>query len=89
MARRRQIDAVVVAYKDRLTRFGFEYLEELFKAYGVKVVIAFQEEPKDYMQELIEDLVAIVTSFAAHIYGRRSKKYKKVVRAIEEAVKDP
>ena len=45
MARKRQIDAVVVAYKDRLTRFGFEYLEELFKAYGVKLVVAFQEEP--------------------------------------------
>ncbi len=89
MARRRQIDAVVVAYKDRLTRFGFEYLEELFKAYGVKVVVAFQEEPKDYMQELVEDLVAIVTSFAARIYGRRSKKYKRVVKAVEEAVKDP
>ncbi len=89
MARRRQIDAVVVAYKDRLTRFGFEYLEELFKAYGVKVVVAFQDEPKDYMQELVEDLVAIVTSFAARIYGRRSKKYKRVVKAVEEALKDP
>jgi len=89
MARRRQIDAVVVAYRDRLTRFGFEYLEELLKAYGVKVVVAFQEESKDYMQELVEDLVAIVTSFAARIYGKRSKKYKKVVRAVEEAVKDP
>ena len=89
MARKRQIDAVVIAYRDRLTRFGFEYLEELFKAYGAKVIVAFQEEPKDYMQELVEDLVAIVTSFAARIYGRRSKKYKKVVRAVEEAVKDP
>ncbi len=89
MARRKQVDAVVVAYKDRLTRFGFEYLEELFKAYGVKVVVAFQEEPKDYMQELMEDLVAIVTSFAARIYGRRSKKYRKVVKAVEDAVKDP
>jgi len=39
-----------------LTRFGFSYLEELFKAYGVKVIDAFQEEPKDYMQELVEDL---------------------------------
>ena len=89
MACKRQVDAIVVAYRDKLTRFGFEYLEELFKAYGVKVIVAFQEESKDYMQELVEDLVAIVTSFAARIYGKRSKKYKKVVRAVEEAVKDP
>ena len=39
LAKRRQIDAVV-AYKDRLTRFGFEYLVE-FKAYGVNVIVGF------------------------------------------------
>ena len=88
LARRRQIDAVVVAYKDRLTRFGFEYLVELFKAYGVNVVVAFQEEPKDYTQELVEDFVEIVKSFASRIYGHRSHKYEEVVRCVEEAEKD-
>ena len=89
MARKKQIDAIVVAYKDRLTRFGFTYLKELFEAYGVRVIVAFHEEPKDYYQELIEDLIAIVTSFAGRIYGKRSHKYKKVVEAVEQAVKDP
>ena len=42
LAKRRQIDAVV-AYEDRLTRFGFEYLVE-FKAYGVNVIVASQDE---------------------------------------------
>ena len=88
LARRRQIDAIVVAYKDRLTRFGFEYLVELFRAYGVNVVVAFQEEPKDYMQELVEDFVEIVKSFASRIYGHRSHKYEKVVMCVEEAEKD-
>ena len=58
LAKRRQIDAVV-AYEDRLTRFGFEYLVELFEAYGVNVIVASQEEPKDYTQELVEDSVEI------------------------------
>jgi len=89
MARKRQIDAVVVAYKDRLTRFGFTYLKELFEAYGVKIIVASHEEPKDYYQELVEDLIAIVTSFAGRIYGKRSRKYKRVVEAVEQAVKDP
>ncbi len=89
MARKRQIDAIVVAYKDRLTRFGFTYLKELFEAYGVKVILAFHEEPKDYYQELVEDLIAIVTSFAGRIYGKRSRKYKKVVEVVEQAIKDP
>ncbi len=89
MARKHEFDVLLVAYKDRLTRFGFKYLEELFKAYGVKVIVAFQEPPKDFYQELIEDLIEIVTSFASMIYGKRSHKYKKVVKAVEEAVKDP
>ncbi len=88
LAKRRQIDAIVVAYKDRLTHFGFEYLVELFKAYGVNVIVAFQEEPKDYTQELAEDFVEIVRSFASRIYGHRSHKYEKVVKCVEDAEKD-
>ncbi len=88
LAKRRQIDAIVVAYKDRLTRFGFEYLVELFKAYGVNVIVAFQEEPKDYMQELVEDFVEIVKSFASRIYGHRPHKYEKVVKCVEDVEKD-
>jgi len=89
LARKRQIDAVIIAYKDRLTRFGFAYLEELFKGYGVKVISAFNEEPKNYMQELAEDLIEIVTSFAERIYGKESQKYKKVVESVQNAIKDP
>ncbi len=88
LAKKRQIDAVVVAYKDRLTRFGFEYLVELFKAYGVNVIVAFQEEPKDYMQELVEDFVEIVRSFASRIYGHRSPRYEKVMKCVEDVEKD-
>ena len=89
MAKKHEFDVLLVAYRDRLTRFGFKYLEELFKAYGIKVVVAFQEPPKDFYQELVEDLIEIVTSFASRIYGKRSRKYKKVVEAVEQAVKDP
>jgi len=89
MARKRQIDAVIVTYRDRLTRFGFAYLEELFKAYGVRVIVAFHEESKDYTQELVKDLIKIVTSFAERIYGKKSHKYRRVVEAVKQAVKDP
>jgi len=88
MAKRREIQAVVVAYRDRLTRFGFEYLKTLFNILGVDVYVAFQEEPKNYVQELVEDFVEIVTSFASRIYGKRSERYKEVVSCIGEAVKD-
>jgi predicted site-specific integrase-resolvase len=88
MAKSREVQAVVVAYRDRLTRFGFEYLKTLFNTLGVDVYVAFQGEPKDYIQELVEDFVEIVTSFASRIYGRRSKRYRKVVECIGEAIKD-
>jgi len=88
-SKRREVQAVVVAYRDRLTGFGLEYLKTLFSILGVDVYTAFQEEPKDYAQELVEDLVEIVTSFASRIYGRRSKRYREVVSCIGEAVKDP
>ncbi|MCC6046972.1 MAG: IS607 family transposase [Desulfurococcaceae archaeon] len=88
MAKRGEIQAVVVAYRDRLTRFGFEYLKTLFSILGVDVYVAFQEEPKNYVRELVEDFVEIVTSFASRIYGKRSKRYKEVVSCIGEAVKD-
>jgi len=82
LAKRRQIDAVV-AHKDRLTRFGFEYLVELFKAYGVNVVAS--QDDKDHMQELMEDFVEIVKSFASRIYGQ---EYEKVVKCVENLEKD-
>jgi predicted site-specific integrase-resolvase len=83
LAKRRQIDAVVVAFKDRLTRFGFEV--KLFKAYGANAVVAFQD---DNVQELVEDFVEIVKSFASRIYGHRSHKYEKVVKCVEDLEKD-
>jgi excisionase family DNA binding protein len=88
MAKRKEIQAVVVAYRDRLTRFGFEYLRTLFSILGVDVYMAFQEEPKNYVQELVEDFMEMVTSFSSRIYGKRSKRYKEVVSCIGEAVKD-
>ena len=87
MAEKHEFDVLLVAYKDRLTRFGFKYLEEFFKAYGVKVVVAFQEPPKDFYRELVEDLIKIFTSFVSRIYGKRSHKYKKVMKAVERQLK--
>jgi predicted site-specific integrase-resolvase len=81
LAKRRQIGAVV-AYKDRLTRFGFEV--KLFKAYGANVIVAFQDD-KDYVQELVEDFAEIVKSFAPRIYGQ---EYEKVVKCVEDLEKD-
>jgi len=84
----RQVDVVVITYKDRLTRFGFEYLEYFFKQYGVKIETVFGEEPKDAYQELVEDLIAIITSFAGKLYGVRSNKKKKLVEGFKKLLEE-
>ncbi|OYT56994.1 MAG: IS607 family transposase [Desulfurococcales archaeon ex4484_217_2] len=82
-----QADVVVVEFRDRLTRFGFDYLKRYFESHGVRVEVV-EETEKGYMEELIEDFVAIVISFAGRIYGKRSQKFKKIEKVVEEVVKD-
>ncbi|MCD6164542.1 MAG: IS607 family transposase [Candidatus Odinarchaeota archaeon] len=86
MVDRREIGVVIVSFKDRLTRFGFKYLERYFSSHNVKIEVVDVEEPKDVHQELVEDLIAIVSSFAGKLYGLRSHKYKKVVKGVKEIV---
>lgn len=84
LAEGRNADAVLITYKDRLTRFGFEYLEELFSTLGVKIEVVFSDEPKDTTQELVEDLISIITSFAGKIYGMRSHKKTLLVQGVKK-----
>jgi len=65
----------------------FNYLKRYFESHGIKVEIV-EETEKGYTEELIEDFVVIVISFAGRIYGKRSQKFKKIKKAVEEAVKD-
>ena len=67
------IDKIVVEHKDRLTRFGFTYLEKYFKGRGVEIEVV--NETKDAKDDLMNDFVSIITSFVARLYGlRRSKR---------------
>ena len=70
-----QVKRVVVEYPDRLARFGLKYLEMFIKSYGAEIVVINEpdHEPGS-SEELAEDLVSIVSSFAARIYGKRSRK---------------
>nr|HDO80557.1 IS607 family transposase [Candidatus Bathyarchaeota archaeon] len=84
----KQVDVVVIAYEDRLTRFGFEYLEYFFKQYGVRIEVVYGEEPKEAYQEFAEDLLAIVTSFAGRLYGVKSRKKRRLVRGFKQLLEE-
>lgn len=75
---RNRIGEVVVAYRDRLCRFGFELIESLvIKAGGKITVIGPENEEVDESKELADDLLAIVTIFSCRQMGKRSYKNRK------------
>jgi len=76
------IKVIVVEHKDRLVRFGFEYIEALLGASGRRVIVVDETEMKD---DLVQDMIDVLTSFCARLYGRRSAKNraKKALKEIE------
>lgn len=69
-----KIKRIVVEHKDRLTRFGFNYLQILAKKQGFEIVVVNPAE--DDEDDLMEDFVSVITSFCARIYGQRRGKRK-------------
>jgi len=84
----RQVDVVVVTYRDRLTRFGLEYLEYFFRQYGVRVEAALGDEPRDSHQELVEDMVEVVSSLAGRLYGVRSRRRRELVEGFKKLLEE-
>ncbi len=82
-AEQKQIQLLLVEYPDRLTRFGYEYLVDLFRVLGVTVVVTSAQEPEDAHTELAKDLLAIVPSFSARLYGARGgRKVRETVTKV-------
>jgi putative resolvase len=76
----------LVTYQDRLTRFGFSYLERLFDQYGVEITVINEETDKTAHEELVDDLLQLVASFAGKLYGMRSSKRNRIVETVEAEV---
>ena len=79
----RSISKIVVLYKDRLTRFGFELIEYIASLYGCEIEVVDTTE-KIEQQELVEDLVQIITVFSCKLQGKRANKAKKMIKEIAE-----
>lgn len=74
---------LIIENKDRLTRFGFNYLSCLLKKLGKEIIVINEEEDKK--TDLIQDLVSIIYSFSARIYGlrRARNKQKEILNILE------
>ena len=83
MLRDPNIGTIVVEHRERLARFGTEFLESALSVSGRKVAVIEDGELKD---DLVQDMVDVLTSFCARLYGRRSAKNraKRALEAIEK-----
>lgn len=70
-----EVNNVYITYKDRLTRFGYRYLETVFSAHGVQIIIVKDGlVSKTVQEELVEDMMSLIASFSGKLYGLRSRK---------------
>ena len=73
----RKINRVVVEHKDRLCRFGFGVYKVFFDSHGVEIEWIDDVLPKSYEAELVEDMLSLMATFSAKIYGKRSAENRK------------
>ena len=76
---RREIGILVIAHKDRLVRFGFEYFQHFIETHGGELIVA-NAKTLSPQQELVEDLMAVIHCFSYRLYGLR--KYKNEISSI-------
>jgi len=79
-----RISKVVIVHKDRLARFGFDLLEKVFSGYGTVIEVIELDAQTSPQDELVKDLISIITSFSARLYGLRSHKTKKILSDIKK-----
>jgi len=72
---------LIVEHKDRLTRFGFNYIQILFNQIGKEIEVV--NEAENDKQDLMQDFISIITSFCARLYGLRRSK-RKTERIVKE-----
>jgi predicted site-specific integrase-resolvase len=85
---KKEVDVIVVLYKDRLLRFGFELIEHFAKLNNVKIEIIDNNLDKTQDQELIEDLVQIITVFSCKLQGKRKNKTKKMLEDFSQKIQE-
>lgn len=86
-----RVERIVITHKDRLLRFGAELIFSICEVKNVQVIILNQSENISFEEDLVNDVLEIITVFSARLYGSRSRKNKtlfnKIQKTIEEEIK--
>lgn len=83
----KKIDKVIVEHKDRLSRFMVGFLKDYFASHDVEIEWMSEIIGTSYEQELVEDILSLMSSFSNRIYGRRSAENRKARKLMEEQLK--
>lgn len=80
-----QIKKIVISNKDRLTRFGFGYIETFCSMFNTEIEVVNLDSEKTFQEELSEDLIAIIHYFSMRFYGKRKGKLNEFEKSLKEA----
>ncbi len=79
------ISRLVLTHKDRLLRFGSELIFSLCEEFGIEVIIMNQSAEHRFEDDLVQDVLEIITVFSARLYGARSRKNQKLLQTLKKA----
>lgn len=77
-----RVKTVIIENKDRLVRFGFNLLKEIFRLHGTEIVVISDVPNKSYEQELTDDLISII-----HYYSMKSYSNRRILHNAEKILK--
>jgi putative resolvase len=82
-----RIGVIIVEHKDRATRFGLTYIEHLLAMQGRRLEVIF---PSDTDNDLLDDFIAVITSMASQLSGRRTstRRAEKIKQCVEHAMQE-
>jgi predicted site-specific integrase-resolvase len=73
-----KVKNIFITYKDRLSRFGFPYFENIFKKFNTNIVVLNSDNPQSLETELTQDLIDIIHYFSMKMYSNRRKVLNKI-----------
>ena len=79
-----KINKIFISYKDRLTRFGYNYFETIFKQFETTIEVVNLTKEEDFQTELTQDLISIIHHFSMKMYSNRRKELNKLTKSLKQ-----